>query len=129
VPLDEPRPSFARELYWFALISLGTWILGVYLLAPRLAKSRQSVEFERELEVSVSQLALKEREYEAAIAAMENDPFYRQAVYRSVLGVKQGEEVYIREPLAGVPPRVPPGASSGAGGEPGGPPDGQAVGQ
>lgn len=106
-----PRPCFWKELYAFALIGLGTWILGVVLIAPRLARSRQTVEMELELESTVLGLAEKERQYEAAIAAMENDPFYREAVYRAVLGVRRTDEIYIREPRTDAIPVTTAGAA------------------
>ena len=90
------RPVFGRELYWFALICLGTWILAVSVLSPRLARNRKALEIEKGLEGVISQLSAKEKEFEAAIAAMENDPYYREAVYRALLGVKRSDEVFLK---------------------------------
>ena len=92
----ESRPVFWKELYWFALICLGAWILGVYVLTPRLARSQKSVELERDLVRIVRGLSEKEQQYQTVIAAMENDPYYREAVYRAVLGVRKKNEKFLK---------------------------------
>jgi hypothetical protein len=93
---ERPRPVFWNELYWFVLICLGAWILGMLLLTPRLEKSRQASVIENRLDGVLQKLAAKEREYEEAILAMENDPFYRAAVYRMVLGVNKKDEINLK---------------------------------
>jgi len=95
-PAGEPRPTFWRDLYWFGLICLGAWIVAVAILPPRLARNRRSYELEKALQGVNAQLAEKERQYEAAIAAMENDPYYREAVYRHVLQVKKSDEEFLK---------------------------------
>jgi hypothetical protein len=79
------------------VICLGAWILGIYVLTPRLAESRKSVELERDLVEVVSKLRQAEYRYQTVIAAMENDPYYRQAVYRAVLGIRKKNEKLLKD--------------------------------
>ena len=90
-------PSFAKELYWFALICLCGWVLAVSVLSPRLARDRSSRVVEAELRQAVQQLDKLEKEYDAAIVAVENDPFYRDEVYRNILGVKRDGEEFLKK--------------------------------
>ena len=94
----EPQPTFGRDLYGFAIICLGAWILAVWILPPRLARNRRAYETEKGLQTLNSRLETKERQYEAAIGAMENDPAYRDGVYRDVLKVKKAEEEFLKDP-------------------------------
>ncbi len=91
------RPVFWKELYWFALICLGGWVLAVSVLSPRLARDRSSRDAEAGLEQTVQQLEALEKEYEAAIVAVESDVFYRDEVYRNILNVKSGSEEYLKK--------------------------------
>ena len=97
-----PKPVFRRELYWFTVICLGGWILAMALLVPRLASYRETRDMEESLQGVVTRLSSLEREYEAAIAALENDGFYRDEVYRRVLKVKKPNEEFILKKEAGV---------------------------
>ena len=91
------QPNFWKELYWFALICLGGWVLAVSVLSPRLARDRSSGDAEAGLEQAVQQLEALEKEYEAAIVAVENDVFYRDEVYRNILKVKRDGEEFLKE--------------------------------
>ena len=91
------EPSFWKELYWFTAICLGGMILALAVLPPRLSRQRQMLELEAELRTSVEDLKEKEEEYEQAIMAMENDPFYREEVYRTRLGVKKENEEFLED--------------------------------
>lgn len=93
-------PVFSHEIYWFALIALGAWALAVWILAPRLARNRIAADREAQLQANVARLAQLERQLEAAIGAMESDPYYREAVYRAVLGVKRADEVFLKSAAA-----------------------------
>jgi hypothetical protein len=93
---EEP-PNFWNELYWFGLISLGGLALALLVLAPKLAKHRSTLDTEDGLRAAVARLDLLEKQYEAAIEAMENDPFYREEVLRAVLKVKKSDEVLLKE--------------------------------
>ena len=89
------EPRFWNELYWFTIICLGAWIVAMIVLPPRLERHRRLAEFETDLRLSVSALRAVEQQYEAAIMAMENDPFYRDEVYRAVLGIKEKDEEFL----------------------------------
>ena len=93
----DPPPVFSKELFWFALISLGGLILATAVLPPRLARNRSALDMEEDLRSSVTKLSGLEKEYEALIQAMENDPFYRDEVYRKVLGVKKNNEEFLKK--------------------------------
>ncbi len=94
----EPRPVFWKELYWFVVICLGGSILAVLVLSPRLARHRNTVDVENSLQRTVTGLARLERQYDAAIQALDTDPFYRDEVIRSVLKVKRNTEEFLKQP-------------------------------
>jgi cell division protein FtsB len=96
---SQERPVFWKELYWFALIALGAWVLGILLLAPRLSRNQQAYEYEEALRREVDELGRKEVQYAAAVEAMENDPYYRDEAYRHFLRVKKPGEVFLKEDL------------------------------
>ncbi len=89
-------PVFWKELYWFAVILLCAWAAAVWVLAPKLARNRIAADREAQLRANVARLSRLEREIEAAIAALENDPYYREAVYRAVLGLRKENEVLLK---------------------------------
>ena len=91
------QPVFWKELYWFALICLCGWVLAALVLSPRLARDRSSRDTESGLEQPVQQLETLQKEYEAAIVAVENDAFYRDEVYRNILKVKRDGEEFVKE--------------------------------
>ena len=93
---DSSRPVFWKEMYWFAVICLGGWILAMAVLPPRLARNRSALDMESGLRRTVARLSRLEKEYEALIPAVENDPFYRDEVYRKVLGVKKNNEEFLK---------------------------------
>jgi len=90
-------PVFWNELYWFALLSTCGLALCLWLLPPRLARNRATAEIELDLRETVEELGTMEREYEAAILAVENDPFYREEVVRAILKVKKKDEVFLKQ--------------------------------
>ena len=90
-------PVFWSELYWFALLSTCGIALCLWLLPPRLARNRATAEIELDLRDTVEELGDMEREYEAAILAVENDPFYREEVVRAILKVKKKDEVFLKQ--------------------------------
>ncbi len=93
----EPRPVFWKELYWFALICLGGWTLAVLVLSPRLSRLQSARELEGSLRLTVARLSDLEQQYEAAIQALEEDPFYRDETIRAVLNVKKSNEEFLKE--------------------------------
>ena len=90
-------PVFWNDLYWFALLSTCGLALCLWLLPPRLARNRATAEIELDLRDTVEELGNMEREYEAAILAVENDPFYREEVVRAILKVKKKDEVFLKQ--------------------------------
>ena len=95
-PREERKPSFWLEVYWFLLICVGGGILAILVLAPRLARHRSSLDLETEIRGTLSRLTHLERQYEAALQALENDSFYREEVIRHVLKVKKRNEDFLQ---------------------------------
>ena len=91
-------PVFWKELHEFAVICLCGWIIAFLVLPPRLEKRRLVGQMESELEATVSALQVRKEQYEAAMLAMEEDPFFRDEVYRAVLGVKKKGEEFLQKP-------------------------------
>jgi hypothetical protein len=91
-------PVFWEEVYWFAVVTLLGCGLALWMLPPRLARNRSALEIEEDLVGTVAALQTMERKYEAAIAAVENDPFYREEVYRALLKVKKKDEEFLKPP-------------------------------
>ena len=92
------RGNFWRELYWLVVICLLGGTIAIAVLPARAARHRSLLELERQILLRTARLEHEERELEAAILSLENDPFYREAVYRHVLGVKRSTEDF--EPTA-----------------------------
>jgi hypothetical protein len=105
------RPVFWKEVYWFALICLGGWMLALAVLPERLARHRATLDLEEDLQAAVAGLGDLERQYEAAIAAVESDPFYKEEVQRHRLGVKRRGETLLAPP--GELPAPGPGEAEG----------------
>jgi cell division protein FtsB len=96
-----PAPVFWKELYWFAILCLAGATFAALVLPPRAARHRSLLALESELAARMAKLEHQERVLEAAIASVESDPFYREAVYRSILGVKKAEEEFLHAPAPG----------------------------
>ena len=96
--LAEPAPVFWRELYAFAVISLGGITLALLVLAPRLSQVQSAHDVESRLQTGVARLANLEKQYESAIQALDADPFYRDEVIRTVLDVKKNNEEFLKAP-------------------------------
>jgi hypothetical protein len=94
-------PSFWNELYWFVAIGLMGWILAAMLLPPRVAITSQLLKEERRLTADLRELTEKENLLDGAVSAMENDPFYREGVFRARLSLKKESEEYLE-------PKLPP---------------------
>lgn len=93
-------PVFWKEIYWFTVVSLAGWMLALFVLAPRLARRRTAHDMEAGLCSTTIRLARFEREYEAAIQAVEDDPFYREELIRAVLKVKKSNEEFLKDAAA-----------------------------
>ena len=86
---------FWNELYWFVVITLMAWTVGALAIPPRaletLALWKEELRYRNELQAA----RLKERTFEQAIDSAENDPYYREALFREQLHVKRGNEIYL----------------------------------
>jgi len=92
------QPSFWNELYWFVAIGLLGWILAALILPPRVAGTVQLLKEERRVLADIQALREKEEILWGAASAMENDPFYREGVFRKRLGLKKDSEEYLQTP-------------------------------
>lgn len=118
VPARPAAPSesgrFWNELYWFVVLGAVAWIVGWIVIPPRALRSLSLLEKEQQLEQGLERARHVERVYENAIDAVENDPYYREGVYRQRLGVtRPGDEV-----LPAAPPDPAPTSPTASPGEP-----------
>jgi hypothetical protein len=90
-------PSFWNELYWFVAIGLLGWIVAALVLPPRVASTAQLLRQERQVLADIQALRRREDILEGAASAMENDPFYREGVFRQRLGLKKDSEEYLEQ--------------------------------
>ncbi len=97
-PSPPERPSFWNELYWFVAIGLAGWIVAAMVLPPRVADVTQLLRQERRVLADIRALQEEEGLLEGAVSAMENDPFYREGVFRARLGRKKDTEEYLQRP-------------------------------
>jgi len=92
------EPSFWNELYWFVAIGLLGWIIAALILPPRVAGTVRLLQEERRVLADIQSLREKEEILFGAASAMENDPFYREGVFRKRLGLKKDSEEYLQSP-------------------------------
>jgi len=92
------RSSFWSELYWFVVMALVGWIVAALFLPPRIATLARLYRQERMVLGEIQALREEENILEGAVSAMENDPFYREGVFRERLGVKKIEEEFLEPP-------------------------------
>lgn len=85
---------FWLEVYWFVVIALVGITIALLILPPRAVKFRSLSRLEAELRTKNEILDEQQKLLEAGITAMKEDPFYRQNVYRKILGVKKNDEEY-----------------------------------
>ncbi len=98
-PVAGPRPpSFWNELYWFVAIGLLGWIIAAIVLPPRIAGVTGILRQERRALADIRVLQEQENLLEGAVSAMENDPFYREGVFRVRLRIKKDSEDYLERP-------------------------------
>lgn len=95
---------FYNEIYWFLSIGLLACIVAIILLPPRASKSLTLLQRERQLHAEIEGKRHRVEVFEKAIESVENDPVYREAVFRKQLGVKKPHEVYLDAPPK---PRTP----------------------
>ena len=103
-PGTAPRreASFWNELYWFVALGLLGWILAALILPPRMAGTIKLLQEERRVLADIQGLREKEEILWGAASAMENDPFYREGVFRKRLGLKKESEEYLQIPAPSV---------------------------
>ena len=90
---------FWNELYWFTVLSITSAALGLWILPAKAARHRGLLELEGDLKAKNTLLKRQERVLEGALHAVEHDEFYKQAVWRKVLGVKKNSEEFLeRDP-------------------------------
>ena len=92
------QPTFWKELYWFSAICLAGVSLALAVVPPRASRYRSLLELEGRLTQRKEMIQQQGRELEAATISMQTDPFYREAVYRKVLGVKKNGEEFLELP-------------------------------
>jgi hypothetical protein len=94
---SEPRAAESRrfwnELYWFAAIGVAAATLALLVVPGRLAAVIEMRRRERGLDRELRAIEARERVYSKAIEAVENDPYYREGVFRALLQARRpGEE-------------------------------------
>lgn len=94
----ERRPAFGLEFFNLVVICLLGLLVALLILPQRLEPYLQTRMVEENLHQTVAGLELRQQEYEAAIYAVENDSFYRDEVYRHVLGVQKKAEKVLKLP-------------------------------
>ena len=88
---------FWREVYWFAIIALVSITVALLVLPPKAVEYRSLSLMEAELKAENEILDEQQKRLDAAIPAMKDDPLYREAVFRKMLGVKKNDEVFLDE--------------------------------
>jgi len=86
---------FWREIYWFAIIALIAITAALLVLPPRAVRYSSLVRLEGELKAENERLDEQQEKLEGAITAMSEDEFYRENVFRKVLGVKKNDEEFL----------------------------------
>lgn len=89
------EPDFWDELYWFAVICVGGWILFLAILPPAMVRLRSALTFETECQRRVEALSRRNEELQRVLSTFETDPHYREEVIRTILGVKKRGEVFL----------------------------------
>lgn len=104
-----PRGRFWNDLYWFAVIAIGAWIVGVLILPHKAAETVELLRKERETRVRLESLERQEKVLLSATEAIQNDPIYREGVIRNLLGLKRISEEFLVPPPPSFP--ITPGGS------------------
>ena len=80
----------------FVCICLAGWILAVAVIPPKAQRYWSLAQLEAQLKSRRATLKKRVELLKGAIYSIETDPFYREAVYRSVLGVKKKSEEFLK---------------------------------
>ncbi|MFP6631813.1 MAG: hypothetical protein VCD16_04210 [Planctomycetota bacterium] len=86
---------FWREVYWFAVIALIAVTVALLVLPPRAVRYSSLGRLENELKAKNERLDEQQKKLLSAITAMKEDDFYKQNVFRKVLGVKKNDEEFL----------------------------------
>ena len=89
---------FYNELYWFVTIGLLACLVGLLILPPRASESISLLQKEQRLHRELEDKKHEVEVYKKAIESVENDPVYREGVFRDRLGVKKAQEVFLDPP-------------------------------
>jgi hypothetical protein len=92
------QPVFWKEVYAFAIVCLLVWSAAAWILPPRLDRHRALRRLESDLETRIADLSSYAERIETAVASIESDAFFREAVYRKFLGVRKKTEEFV-DPL------------------------------
>jgi len=91
----EKGSVFWKELYWFVIVVILGASAAMWVLPSRIHRHRGLAELQSELRQKNALLEREERKFESAVDAMKHDEFYRQAVWRRVIGVKRNSEQFL----------------------------------
>jgi cell division protein FtsB len=91
---------FWREVYWFVVIALIAITVALLVLPPRAVRYSSLARLESDLKTKNERLDEQQQKLESAIAAMKEDAFYKENVFRKVLGVKKNDEEVLGAPDA-----------------------------
>jgi len=92
---ERSASRFWKEVYWFVIVSITGAAIGLWVLPARATRHRGLVELESRLREKAARLEEQKQVLETAVHDVEHDPFYREAVWRRVLGVKQNSEEFL----------------------------------
>jgi hypothetical protein len=96
----EGAARFWREIYWFTVIGIAGAAVALWVLPARATRHQELLELEAELRAKHASLEREKQVLEAAIHSVDHDEFYREAVWRKVLGVKKTSEEFLEPRLA-----------------------------
>ena len=100
---EERDSLFWNELYWFFIVGLGAWIIMSLVLPQKTVETLKLLSREKEVIAELEGAQWQEQARIEAIEAMENDPFYQEAIYREVARVKRVFEEYLEPPPSSSP--------------------------
>ena len=71
---------FRNEIYWFLILGLGAWIVLSVVLPPRTVETIKLMKREKDTLSELHGALQQEQALLESIEAMENDPFYQEAI-------------------------------------------------
>jgi hypothetical protein len=91
-PAGDRGARFWSDLYWFVVITLAAAIVASLVLPPRTAETIDLLRRERRIARQIEELTERERVLAAALAAIQNDPIYREGVLRNAYNLRRANE-------------------------------------